>query len=281
MATHSRVLATGAVESETNGTYLQKYFHGCRISTGEQNLTNHFSGEGAISRILEITRADIFDNDFAIEIHQFCADNFGHFGQDWINFIIEHKAEFRKTFSDTEKNYRKYGLMSNHVTTFAACHTALLFFCKMLEIDANTIEKNLITDFCDLAGSGELPTKDRATNASRALQTVAETVASHPKFFKAEKYDSDTEELKLGISDEGSAIYDYGFILKNGDVAIYPSALREILKDYPSVDALIRNFAENDYLECGNDSNRPYQKAVKYQGKNYWVYRVKKSALEK
>ena len=76
-------------------------------------------------------------------------------------------------------------------------------------------------------------------------------------------------------------MYDYGFILKNGDVAIYPSALREILKDYPSVDALIRNFAENDYLDCGNDQNRPYQKPVKYQGKTYWVYRVKKFALEK
>ena len=266
--------------TKNNFLQKQKYFRGCRISTGEQNLTNQFSGEGAISRILEITLADIFDNDFAIEIHQFCADNFGHFGQEWINYIINNKADFRKYFADTEKDYRQYGLMSNHVTTFAACHTALLFFCKMLEIDANTIEKNLITDFCDFAGSGELPTKDRATNASRALQTVAETVASHPKFFKAEKYDSDTEELKLGNSDEGSAMYDYGFILKNGDVAIYPSALREILKDYPSVDALIRNFAECGYLECGTNEKRPYQKQAKYNGIPRWVYRFKKATLE-
>ena len=267
--------------TKNNFLQKQKYFRGCRISTGEQNLTNQFSGEGAISRILEITRADIFDNDFAIEVHQFCAENFGHFGQDWINFVVEHKAEIRKSFNDLEKDYRKYGLMSNHVTTFAACHIALSFFCKMLEIDVDTIEGNLISDFYDFVGSGELPTKDRATNASRALQTVAETVASHPKFFKAEKYDSTEDDLKLGTSEDGSAMYDYGFILKNGDVAIYPSALREILKDYPSVDALIRNFAENDYLDCGNDQNRPYQKPVKYQGKTYWVYRVKKFALEK
>lgn len=265
--------------TKNNFLQKQKYFRGCRISTGEQNLTNQFSGEGAISRILEITRADIFDNDFAIEIHQFCAENFGHFGQEWINYIIEYKADFRKKFDDFEKNYRG-GLMSNHVTTFAACHTALLFFCKMLEIDTDDIEDKLLSDFYDFVASGELPTKDRATNASRALQTVAETVASHPKFFKAEKYDSDTDEVKLGNSDEGSAMYDYGFILKNGDVAIYPSALREILKDYPSVDALIRNFAENDYLECGTNEKRPYQKQAKYNGIPRWVYRFKKATLE-
>lgn len=259
---------------------VTKIFHGCRISTGEQNLTNQFSGEGAISRILEIARADIFDNGFAIDVHKFCTENFGHFGQDWINFIIEYKTELCKEFDDLEKNYREHGLMSNHATTFAACHTAMFFFCKMLDIDANSIKNILIHDFYDFVGSGELPSKDRATNASRALQTVAETVASHPKFFKAEKYNSGEDVLTLANSDEGSAMYDYGFILKNGDVAIYPSALREILKDYPSVDALIRNFAECGYLDCGNDDKRPYQKAAKCQGKTIWVYRFKKSALE-
>ena len=267
--------------TKNNFLQKQKYFRGMRISTGEQNLTNQFSGEGAISRILEITRADIFDNDFAIEVHKFCAENFGHFGQDWINFIVEHKAEIRKSFNDLEKDYRKYGLMSNHVTTFAACHIALAFFCTMLEIDVDTIEENLISDFHDFVSSGELPSKDRATNASRALQTVAETVASHPKFFKAEKYDSTEDDLKLGTSEDGSAMYDYGFILKNGDVAIYHSALREILKDYPSVDALIRNFAECGYLDCGTNEKRPYQKQTKYNGSPRWVYRFKKSALEK
>lgn len=266
--------------TKNNFLQKQKYFRGMRISTGEQNLTNQFSGEGAISRILEITRANIFDNNFAIEVHKFCAENFGHFGQDWINFIIENKSEIRKCFDDLEKKYRTSRLMSNHVTTFAACHTALYFFCKMLDCDVEDVKDICDYDFNDFAKSGELPNKDRATNANRALQTVAEIVASHPKFFKAEKYDSDIDENRLGNSEEGSAIYDYGFILKSGDVAVYPSALREILKDYPSVDALIRNFAECNYLDCGNDEKRPYQKAAKYQGKTIWVYRFKKSALE-
>ena len=266
--------------TKNNFLQKQKYFRGMRISTGEQNLTNQFSGEGAISRILEITRADIFSNDFAIEVHQFCAENFGHFGQDWINFIIENKSDIRKHFNDLEKSFIASGLMSNHITTLAAAHTALLFFCKMLDIDTESIASLLYSDFIDFVGSGELPSKDRATNANRALQTVAEIVASHPKFFKAEKYDSDTDETKLSNSEDGSAAYDYGFILKNGDIAIYPTALREILKDYPSVDALIRNFAECNYLDCGNDEKRPYQKAAKYQGKTIWVYRFKKSALE-
>ena len=150
----------------------------------------------------------------------------------------------------------------------------------MIDCYAEKINSICLNDITDWIGSGELPSKDRATNASRALQTVAEIVASHPKFFKAEKYDSDEDDFKLGNSEDGSAAYDYGFTLKNGDVAIYPTALREILKDYPSVDALIRNFAECGYLNCGTNEKRPYQKQIKYNGKPRWIFYFKKSALE-
>lgn len=258
-----------------NSLQTRKYFRGVRISTGEQTLTNEFSGEGAISRILEITHPQIFDNILAIEIHQFVKQHYGQVGKKWIEYIIANDDKILQDYAFLESEYRKKekNLMPNHISSVAAFHTALIHLQTMLNFNYTLAKKECIADFEILIK--ELPRKNLATNVRRALQTVREFISSHPRYFKVQAQDG-----KKFTFPDGDAYEIYGIKFNDGTVGIFPRALREILKDFPSSNAIIRGFGEHNFFESADNPKHPFQKVQRMEEKSIWLYVFTKDSLE-
>lgn len=258
-----------------NSLQTRKYFRGVRISTGEQTLTNEFSGEGAISRILEITHSEIFDNAFAIEIHQFVKQHYGQVGRKWIDYIVANDDKILQDYAFLESEYRKKekNLMPNHISSIAAFHTALIHLQVMLNFNDTLVKEECMADFDVLLK--ELPRKSLATNVQRALQTVIEFISSHPRYFKVQAKDG-----KKFTFPDGDAYEIYGVKFNNGTVGIFPRALREILKDFPSSNAIIRGFGEHNFFESADNPKHPFQKIHRIEEKSVWLYVFTKDALE-
>lgn len=258
-----------------NSLQTRRYFRGVRISTGEQTLTNEFSGEGAISRILEITHSEIFNNDFAIEIHQFVKQHHGQVGRKWIDYIIANDDKILQDYFFLEAEYHKKekNLMPNHISSIAAFHTAFIHLQTMLNFNYEIAKEECIADFDILLK--ELPRKSLATNVRRALQTVKEFILSHPRYFKVQAKDG-----KKFTFPEGDAYEIYGVKFNNGTVGIFPRALREILKDFPSSNAIIRGFGEHNFFDSTDNPKHPFQKIQRVEEKTVWLYVFKKDTLD-
>ena len=250
-----------------NTLQTRKYFRGVRISTGEQSLTTEFSGEGAISRILEITRSEIFSDDFAVEIHQFVKQHYGQVGKKWIDYIIANDAKIQQDYNFLESEYGKKekNLMPNHISTIAAFHTALIHFENMLGFNRDIAIEECIADFYSLIK--DLPRKNLSTNISRAFQTVREFISSHPRYFKVQ-----TQDGKKFVFPEGDAYEIYGVKFRDGTIGFFPRALREILKDFPSANAVIRGFGENNFFDTSNNPKHPFQKVRRVDENSVWLY---------
>lgn len=257
-----------------NALQTRKYFRGVRISTGEQLLTTEFSGEGAISRILEITRSDIFSNDFAVEIHQFVKQHYGQVGRKWIDYIIANDDKILKDYNFLESAYvkKEKNLMPNHISSIAAFHTALIHFENMLGFSREIALEECISDFNSLLK--DLPKKNLSTNIVRAIQTVREFILSHPRYFKVQ-----TKDGNKFIFPEGDAYEVYGVKFNDGKIGFFPKALREILKDFPSASAIIRGFGENNFFDSSNNNKHPFQKVRRIDDNSVWLYVFTKDVL--
>lgn len=258
-----------------NSLQTRKYFRGVRISTGEQTLTNEFSGEGAISRILEITHSEIFGNAFAVEIHQFVKQHHGQVGKKWIDYIIANDDKIVQDYAVLESEYGKKdrNLMPNHISSIAAFHTALIHLQTMLNFNYALVKDECKADFDILMK--ELPRKSLATNVRRALQTVKEFISSHPRYFKVQSQDG-----KKFTFPDGDAYEIYGVKFNNGTVGIFPRALREVLKDFPSANAIIRGFGEHNLFDSADNPKHPFQKVQRIEEKSIWLYIFTRDALE-
>lgn len=257
-----------------NALQTRKYFRGVRISTGEQSLTTEFSGEGAISRILEITRSDIFSNDFAVKIHQFVKQNYGQIGKKWIDYIIANDDKILKDYNFLELEYgnKEKNLMPNHISSIAAFHTALIHFENMLGFSRESSLEECISDFDSLVK--DLPKKNLSTNIVRAIQIVKEIISSHPRYFKVQ-----TNDGNKFVFPEGDAYEVYGVKFNDGTIGFFPKALREILKDFPSANAIIRGFGENNFFESSNNNKHPFQKIRRIDENSVWLYVFTKDVL--
>ena len=248
-------------------------FSGVTITTGEQTLTNEFSGEGAVKRCLDVTDANIFDNDFAVEVHQFCRGNYGLVGRDYVKFVMDNKEEIPTLFEHMEQNIRRLfpAKFPSHVTFVALCYTALATFINSFGI----------TTVIDLDGDiqrifGDLRDKKSSTNSERAIATVSEFVMSNAAYFR-----------DLGI-DEKVVPFDpaepkpaacYGYRYCNGDVAIFPKILRKALEDFPDANACIRGFSNAGYLVEGGTSAHKYQKSIRVDEGTHWLYYFRHDVL--
>ncbi|MBO4779459.1 MAG: DUF927 domain-containing protein, partial [Selenomonadaceae bacterium] len=95
------------------------HFNGARLFTAEQSVTNFNSGQGAIARVFEVTHSSLFEDSFAIEIHGFVQDNYGHFGREFCTeYIPKNLKRIKAFFKETQKGcYNEYGtLLSSHAT---------------------------------------------------------------------------------------------------------------------------------------------------------------------
>ncbi|MBR4031121.1 MAG: DUF927 domain-containing protein [Clostridia bacterium] len=256
-------------------------FRGCRTFTGEQSITTDASGQGALARIFEIKHSALFEDSFAVELHNFTRENFGFFGKNLTNFVAGNVEHLRTTFS-AAKNFltRKSGeqMLSSHVTMLAYALTG--FYSALLSCDFLPAEE--INKLCAQVMEGSLillddaPTKFQAKNINRALPDLLDYISCHPKNFDTEVITNGNPEFTPAEAHES-----FGVALKDGRIALAPSVLKRILNElgYPNANAIINGFGEAGYFQCSNikDKYRKYQGKLpveysRFIGKTAWYY---------
>ena len=259
-----------------DGTFQPfKYFSGCRITTGEQPLTNEFSNEGAKKRCVEINESNILRENLAIEIHRFTSKNFGFYGRDWIEYIKNHD---QKILEDYDENYNKLFKQNSrafpeHISLIALAQVALNHFCKNF---FSTSAKEILSTFDVSKVFEQLPIRQDMQNGKRAILAVAELYSSHAIYF----HNVTDDKTPPTTSDERAPFECYGYTLKNENIFIYPQVLQKTLEKFPNFQAILRDFADLGYLDVGKDKEHPYKKAIKIDGKKtIWGYIFKASAL--
>ena len=258
------------------------HYRGFRVFTGEQTIINNSSGQGAISRIFEITKSDLFADPFSIEIHNFTQNNFGFFGKHYTTEFIPHNlARIRKQFAlwrDVLSGDNS-PLLSSHATFLAYAFTGLQFG---LEATGYSEDEAIKITFAVVEDSQVLiddaPNKALAKNVNRALPDILEYLDARPTQFIKEIHASNQDEFVAAESNQKTL----GVKLLNGNYAISPLNLREIINElgYPSANAIIRSLGDNGYLDCGNSNSQKYKKRLpehftRWFGKSVWFYIIK------
>lgn len=257
------------------------YYRGMRTFTGEQGVINDNSGNGAIARIFEIKKSDLFADRFAIKIHNFSTEHFGHFGKKFTTeFIPQNLERIKHTFKCYQDSFiDSSNLLSSHATFLAYTMTGLTFGLEVLGYSQDKISAiicDILDDIQELID--DAPDKTMAKNINRALPAVFDFVDTHPKNFIRE---FNTESGSSFTPAEGNETY--GVKLLNGTVAFFPSALRRILNrelDFPSALAIIRGFGEAGYFDGKKAKKQSYQKRLPKQFSDWfqkvaWFYILK------
>ena len=262
------------------------HYRGFRLFTGEQTIINNSSGQGAVSRIFEIRKPVLFADPFAIEIHNFTQNNFGHFGKDFTTHFIPNNIErirqrfnyFRDVFSSDS-----FQLLSSHSTFLAYAFTGLQFGLEALGFSEDEIIKiifNLLEQSDCLID--DAPDKLSAKNINRALPDLLNFVDSHPKIFMREaEHVSDIPSSDSLIPAEGNETV--GIKLLDGRIAFNPLSLRRILSDelnYPSARQIINGFADAGFFDSENAKGKKHMKRLPswindIRGKTSWYYILK------
>ena len=271
----------GRADIHGNAKPIFKY-RGFRLFTGEQAIIGNSSGQGAISRIFEITKSELFADPFAVEIHNFIQDNFGFFGKNYTTEFIPHNlARIRERF----KFFRDVltgdssTLLSSHATFLAYAFTGLQFGLEAAgysEEDATEITFTVVDNAQELIDNA--PNKHSAKNVNRALPDILDYIDTHQKQLIKEIHASNDDEF---IPTESNS-ETLGVKLLNGSYAIFPIMLKKIINElgYPSSNAIIRALGENNYLDCGTSKSQKFKKRLpehfkRWFGKDVWFYIIK------
>ena len=235
---------------KTGGLDIILVFRGVLVTNGEGPLTQDNTKGGAKRRIIEIKASDlkneqIFSIDEVSEINSVISDNYGLFGRDWINFIINHKKEMIDTFKKfTTGNSNFFKRNPNkvplHINSIAAIAVAWKFFLQyFLDFDENDAEiiarmqANLILR--------DLPDNKDISDAERAKNIVRDWINSHPKFFIKPNDDNDDES-------QAEAFETYG-IIKDNYIAVFTSKFKQMLTDNGfNADMVIRQLADDGFI---------------------------------
>ena len=270
----------GNQANKRDGTARETFeFGGARLTTGERPLLKNHDLRGAYKRLIQLCiQGQLFDDNFAADLHIFSESNFGHFGYQWIQYATEH-------FDEIQKHYQHYATDYNptlkifeptHLKAITAALVAVESFKVMLGINAKFDEdcafirnrRKIVDDY--------LPTLADLDDTARALKALESYVASHEKTFARDIKDGDTDK-QIEITSWGTVCN--GKLFDSGAVAIFPTELKRILEDelhFASADKLINEWILNGTLHT--DKGRR-TKVIKFGEKTRRVYFFKAGAI--
>lgn len=269
-------ITRGRADITGKGRPTEEY-RGCRFFTGEQTIIRENSGQGAVSRIFEIKKEEIFADPFAVEIHKFVAENYGFFGREFTTeFIPNNREQIKEYFAQKEKFFSSGAndLLSSHATIFAYAFTGLKFVLEFLQFkNVDEIIFDLIVAAQELID--DAPTKSGASNVERALPALLDYFDKFPKNFIHEIKTNGTKEF---VAAEGNATF--GVKLLDGSYAIIPTVLRKIISDdldLSNASAIIRGLGKKGYLDFGKAKKQDFKKRLSeefndWYGKTAWFY---------
>ena len=263
-------------------------FQGTRIFTSEQNILGENFTQGAFNRTIELQAADMISEELALEVHQNIKRSFGHYGQNFINYVSYHQDAVRKTYAELQERIKDYckprRLIESHVQHLALVYTGDTYFLKFLE-DAGVIKINaslrevsdalfspiVYLDNFDLPFWLELlPSPEESNNVIRALSAISELRFTQTKSFDAEIKDADGKVRR----DPSILEPTLGIKFLNGDVAFYPDTLKQVLKDRipTKLKSLMQDFAHRGLLKITPSKTHKNQYSLFFDGRSRWVY---------
>ena len=222
-------------------------FRCVRLSTGERPIL-----KSNAERLIEIrVNKEIFDDATARDLHSFLADNHGHYGREWVDYVEKNKHSLFESYKLWENSLRDMDsdLVDNiepanfrAIVTFAASYEN---FCQCLNIPC-FLEHDDILDVLRT-----LKTRDEIDETARAIDKLRDFVAMHHKDFFRE---TDSEEFDNEYSQMGYTPA-LGKRFKNGEVAFFKTALVDVLEnklDFANGEKLIDDFYNADLLRCAH-----------------------------
>ena len=266
-------LGVGRQAQNKDGTAREtKAFSGARLTSGEHPLVESFGNAGEFKRVLDIHCSDLLEEEFASNLYGFCANNYGHFGEQWIKYIIKNRELISKNYHqtlDTVKFNQKISGNENDLTQLrmlilaavAYRHFKICIGLSNLETDADAMNTDMSNDISNIMCT--LPTAEDIDDTKRAIDFLKSFTAGNEKFFMHEVNKPEFNNEFTHITSEC-----FGKIFKNGEVAFLPHALKKILEregGFKSADKLINEFRDKGYLRHTNGLNS-FQ--TKINGKN-------------
>ena len=239
-------------------------YSGTRITTGESPILSVNDKAGNYKRVNQISCKNLFDNDFSIELHKFCKNNYGNIGKRWVELLTDAyndtaKLQKLKDFHDSvldrirKRDNRTAIYEHTNIQTVAKCLIAYYLFKADLNIDKVDL---IALDKDADAIIATLPTRTEIDDSTRAIDALKSVVnANKAKFYQVIPTDN---------SDVKPPNELYGFIYDTGAVAFYPHILRRILENelgFQSTDKLLEEFKAKGFILCSK--NRGYYRQVR------------------
>ena len=253
-------------------------FKGVKLSTAERPLLKSHDQRGAFKRLVQLdTRAAIFEPSLAAELHFISENNFGLFGQTWINFVIANLKDIKDKYMEFGKLFAALpNKRETEPTLFkssAVAAIAFYFFRICIGLDSSFNNILFCRDLNDINNS--LPTPRELDDSNRAINDLQSFIAGHDRFFMHE-----TDNKDFDYESTQSAFECYGKIFNNGEVAFFPTAIKKILETelgFASADALITEWAAKGMLRCSAGSGN--RVSIRLNGQSIKVYKFKAGVL--
>ena len=245
--------------------------------TGERPILKSHDLRGAYKRLIQLDiRNNLFNDEFAADLHIFSESNFGHYAKPWIRFVTEHmkeiQAQFQQAASRRDVTTKKYE--PTHLKEIAASLVAFEFFKVMLGLTSDFDKISFMRDWRAIVDT--LPTIAEIDDTERALDALRSYVSSHEKTFARDETDNDTNK-PIEIGAWGTVCS--GKIFDTGAVAMFPTELKRILEDelhFASADKLINEWILNGTLQT--DKKQATRK-IRIGKKTYRVYYFKAGTI--
>ena len=260
-------LGIGGQALKRDGTKrAAKLFNSTRLTCGEHSLVQSYGNGGEFKRVLDLRCARLLNEDFASDLYSFCKRNYGLFGEQWIQYIIDNRDEISKDYHillDAVKDGQRKRGNENDLTqlrTLVISAVAYQHFkvCIGLQDCLNLVD--CANDLDEIIET--LPTVDEIDDTTRAIEALRSWVAAHDKsFIRDMKTDTGTTEEISSYTP-----YSCGKISDNGEVLFYPTELKKILEDelhFTSAAKLISEWKDRGDILITDAGRTTHQTRVK------------------
>ena len=279
----------GQANKRNGDVRVTENFRGVRFSTAERPLHDTSDKRGAFKRLIDIhVTEQLFDNDYARNLHIFCENNFGHFGRQWTRYIFDNRDKIRADFERTEKyfaddGFTRDGLHAEYKSVDATnaraiigCAVAYRHFCACLEIEDEFDFTGARNDAAVILA--QLPTVEEISDVNRSIRLLASWVAEHPRNFITP---AKLNGAEVDGMDEPAQSYTVtvGKKFTDGRIAFFTNAFRKIISEIglPSYEKVLTDLYDADLLDC--KSSREKCKVIKIDGKPQRAYVVNSEAF--
>ena len=250
-----------------------EHFRGVQIMTGENPVLEIDTAKGgAIKRLIQIQVTTPFlDVEAAGALHNFLADNHGHFRETWIEYIVAHQENFKQDIKltlEALKGSDEFDISECESTNAHAVTSAFVSFFHFLvmlgfkdEVDCELVAQYATPILKNLPSISEVDDFDRV----RLL--IKSYIDSRVKFFYRESYSVDHSAAR------NEPFEKYGIILRNGDVAFFTGSFKKTF-DELGIKYSYARFLINSYTRGFLDgmSQRNKFKSIRYNGEKVNVY---------